>query len=228
MAWTPLPRPDERFRRRDIKYIVGPRERRETAVSSIFSFHAAFNSVSITSLFCILLWGSDSWLRSVKRAVVTTGYGKSYSVNILIMRFMNTESRTSSISLLGSMSIHWIRLCGGVRWMWPGIQINIAVAQEIRKPTHEHLQVTCYEGRDQRPSASDLFAARWACVSTFELWEFAFFDGKNCLTLKTLLMFFLRGSVWSVCLLGITHGTSLVTSHYSQITCSQRPSQTSR
>lgn len=59
MAWTPLPRPDERFRRRDIKYIVGPRERRETAVSSIFSFHAAFNSVSITSLICILLWGNE-------------------------------------------------------------------------------------------------------------------------------------------------------------------------
>ena len=204
MAWTPLPRPDERFRRSIYyihsspvtslleglskylrswynigsmhmyilrlymwhRYIIGPRERREMAVLWSFLFHDVFNSVSITSLICVLLCGPDSWLRSVKWAVVITGYHKSYSVNMLIMPFMNTESHSSSISLTGSISIHWIRLRRGFRWMWPSIQINIAVAREIGKPTQDHLQVTCHEGQDQRPSASNLFAARWACVST--------------------------------------------------------------
>ena len=90
---------------------------------------------------------------------------------MLIMRFMNTESRTSTISLLGSMSIHWIRLRRG-------IQISIAVAREIGKPTQEHLQVTCYEGRDRRPSASDLFAARWACVSTLNFGNLHYLMGR--------------------------------------------------
>ncbi len=166
------------------RYIIGPRERREMAVLWSFLFHDGFNSVSITSLICVLLCGPDSWLRSVKWAVVITGYHKSYSVNMLIMPFMNTESHSWSISLTGSMSIHWIRLRRGFRWMWPSkltspLHGKLGNPPAMKDKTKGHQQVTW-------------FAARWACVSTLNFWGFAYLMGRMVQLYNYTLLFFVK------------------------------------